>query len=476
MEHALRRAAFLRDRARAFPARPSTPALPSRNGRSRRSPSSADAPTFANTVDALEMSGAALRRVSRVFFNLTGAAHQRSAGEDRTRHRAGPRQAPIGHLSERGALPPRRRAEGATRRRSAFPPSRGACCSACISPSSARARRSTPGEEEAAGGDHRAARGARHAVRSERARRRARLHAASRSGCGSRRAVGGADRIGGEGGLRARHAKESAQSPSRAPRSSRSCSSRAAATSARRRSGRGSRAGRMAARPTTARSSPRRCGCAPSAPSSSATRTSRPTASTTRWRRRPKRRSISSTPFGRERGEKAKREAEALQTLVQSEGGNFALAPWDWRYYAEKRRKAEFDFDEGALKPYLQLDRMIEAAFYTAGRLFGLVFTPRDDVPVYHPRRARLGGHRCEGPPCRPVPRRLFRPPLEAERRLDERLSQPGEARRRHPSDRRQRDELLQGRRWCADPCSASRTRGRSSTSSATGCTGSSRT
>ena len=57
--------------------------------------------------------------------------------------------------------------------------------------------------------------------------------------------------------------------------------------------------------------------------------------------------------------------------MIQSEGGNFALAPWDWRYYAEKRRKAEFDFDEGAIKPYLQLDRMIEAAFYTAGRLFG---------------------------------------------------------------------------------------------------------
>ena len=60
--------------------------------------------------------------------------------------------------------------------------------------------------------------------------------------------------------------------------------------------------------------------------------------------------------------------------MIQAEGGNFALAPWDWRYYAEKRRKAEFDFDESAIKPYLQLDRMIEAAFYTAGRLFGLSF------------------------------------------------------------------------------------------------------
>jgi peptidyl-dipeptidase Dcp len=82
---------------------------------------------------------------------------------------------------------------------------------------------------------------------------------------------------------------------------------------------------------------------------------------------------------------KALRESDALQALIQAEGGNFQLAPWDWRYYAEKRRKAEFDVDESATKPYLQLDRMIEAAFYTAGKLFGVSFKPRPDVPVYHP-------------------------------------------------------------------------------------------
>ncbi len=82
--------------------------------------------------------------------------------------------------------------------------------------------------------------------------------------------------------------------------------------------------------------------------------------------------------------EKALRESDALQTLIQAEGGNFTLAPWDWRYYAEKRRKAEFDIDEGALKPYLKLDNMIAAAFDTAHRLFGLNFTPRTDIPVYH--------------------------------------------------------------------------------------------
>lgn len=82
---------------------------------------------------------------------------------------------------------------------------------------------------------------------------------------------------------------------------------------------------------------------------------------------------------------KAAREEEALQRIIQSEGGNFKTAAWDWRHYAEKRRKAEFDLDESAIKPYLPLDRMIDAAFDTAGKLFGLKFTERRDVPVYHP-------------------------------------------------------------------------------------------
>ena len=76
---------------------------------------------------------------------------------------------------------------------------------------------------------------------------------------------------------------------------------------------------------------------------------------------------------------------DALQALVQQDGGNFALEPWDWRYYAEKQRQQTCDFDEAAIKPYLSLDRMIAAAFYTAQRLFGLTFRPRPDVPVWHP-------------------------------------------------------------------------------------------
>ncbi len=76
---------------------------------------------------------------------------------------------------------------------------------------------------------------------------------------------------------------------------------------------------------------------------------------------------------------------DALQELVREDGGNFTLAAWDWRYYAEKLRQRRCDFDEAAIKPYLNLDRLIEAAFYTAHRLFGLSFAPRPDVPEWHP-------------------------------------------------------------------------------------------
>ncbi|WP_158807435.1 M3 family metallopeptidase [Beijerinckia sp. L45] len=82
---------------------------------------------------------------------------------------------------------------------------------------------------------------------------------------------------------------------------------------------------------------------------------------------------------------RAGREASALQALASAEGDNFAIAPWDWRYYAERRRKAEFDLDEAEIKPYFQLDKMIDAAFYTAEQLFGVSFTLRPDIPLYHP-------------------------------------------------------------------------------------------
>jgi peptidyl-dipeptidase Dcp len=82
---------------------------------------------------------------------------------------------------------------------------------------------------------------------------------------------------------------------------------------------------------------------------------------------------------------KALADRDELQALIAEEGGNFKLAPWDWRYYAEKLRLRRANFDDAAIKPYLALDNMIEAAFDCATRLFGLTFAEREDIPVWHP-------------------------------------------------------------------------------------------
>ncbi|QDY69662.1 M3 family metallopeptidase [Qingshengfaniella alkalisoli] len=80
----------------------------------------------------------------------------------------------------------------------------------------------------------------------------------------------------------------------------------------------------------------------------------------------------------------ANADADKMTAMMREDGMNGELEPWDWHYYAEKRRKAEHDLDESALKPYLQLDRMLEAGFTCANRLFGLEFEPVN-VPLYHP-------------------------------------------------------------------------------------------
>jgi peptidyl-dipeptidase Dcp len=80
---------------------------------------------------------------------------------------------------------------------------------------------------------------------------------------------------------------------------------------------------------------------------------------------------------------RALKDEAILQARMASDGINGALEPWDWRYYAEARRAQEHDLDEAEVKPYFQLDRMIEAAFDCAIRLFGLEFKPLD-VPLYH--------------------------------------------------------------------------------------------
>ncbi|MEO8241398.1 MAG: M3 family metallopeptidase [bacterium] len=81
---------------------------------------------------------------------------------------------------------------------------------------------------------------------------------------------------------------------------------------------------------------------------------------------------------------KALEDAAVLETMLRADGVSGPLEAWDWRYYSERRRKAEHDLDEALLKPYLGLEAMLGAMFDCATRLFGLEFTPLD-VPLYHP-------------------------------------------------------------------------------------------
>ncbi|HEU4985525.1 MAG TPA: M3 family metallopeptidase [Rhizobiaceae bacterium] len=83
--------------------------------------------------------------------------------------------------------------------------------------------------------------------------------------------------------------------------------------------------------------------------------------------------------------EKAAEDERELQRLAALDGQNQPIAPWDWRYYAERLRAERFAFDEAELKPYLQLEKIIAACFDVAGRLFGLTFEEKQGIAAWHP-------------------------------------------------------------------------------------------
>jgi peptidyl-dipeptidase Dcp len=80
----------------------------------------------------------------------------------------------------------------------------------------------------------------------------------------------------------------------------------------------------------------------------------------------------------------AKAEAEAQQVLINKEGGRFKLAPWDWWYYTEKIKKEKYDLDDEVIRPYFQIDNVMDGMFYVANQLYGLEFSRRTDIPKYH--------------------------------------------------------------------------------------------
>jgi len=79
----------------------------------------------------------------------------------------------------------------------------------------------------------------------------------------------------------------------------------------------------------------------------------------------------------------AKQELAEMQAIAYKEGADFKLASWDWWFYAEKVRKAKYDFDENQLKPYLSLDNVRNGMFMAANKLYGITFDKRNDIPVY---------------------------------------------------------------------------------------------
>ncbi len=83
---------------------------------------------------------------------------------------------------------------------------------------------------------------------------------------------------------------------------------------------------------------------------------------------------------------KATGEARDIQTLIDAQQGGFQLQPWDWNFYAEQVRRAKYDLDEKQVKPYFEINNVLEnGVFYAATQLYGITFKERHDIPVYHP-------------------------------------------------------------------------------------------
>jgi peptidyl-dipeptidase Dcp len=83
---------------------------------------------------------------------------------------------------------------------------------------------------------------------------------------------------------------------------------------------------------------------------------------------------------------KAASEAKDIQDVIDAQKGGFALQPWDWDFYSEQVRKAKYDLDESAVKPYFELNNVVEnGVFYAANQLYGITFQERKDIPVYQP-------------------------------------------------------------------------------------------
>ena len=97
---------------------------------------------------------------------------------------------------------------------------------------------------------------------------------------------------------------------------------------------------------------------------------------------------------------KAKAEGQEIQARIDQQHGGFTLEPWDWNFYAEQVRKAKYDLDESQLKPYFEINNVLEnGVFYAAHLLYGLTFTERKDIPVWQPDVRVFEVHDADGEP-----------------------------------------------------------------------------
>ena len=84
--------------------------------------------------------------------------------------------------------------------------------------------------------------------------------------------------------------------------------------------------------------------------------------------------------------ETANREAAEIQEVIDAQKGGFKVEPWDWNFYSEQVRKAKYDLDDNEIKPYFEVTTALEkGVFYAAEKFYGITFKVRKDLPVYHP-------------------------------------------------------------------------------------------
>ncbi len=135
------------------------------------------------------------------------------------------------------------------------------------------------------------------------------------------------------------------------------------------------------------------------------------------------------------------REVADMQAIADAEGVKIAIEPWDYRYYAEKLRKAQYDIDQNEVKKYLQLDKIREGMFWAAGQVYGIEMVKVEGLPVMQSRCHRLrSAQRRQAD--RAVVFRSLRPRRQEIRRLDERIPHPGKVPRRSAAHRLQQREF----------------------------------